>query len=112
MSRKRILILNGVDMRILFEDCDVDKAEDRTLPSNAFVVEYKVDDVSKYDIAAAGKQSEIFDHYYDKFKKGFVTMRQTEGRAIQNSGAQRHPNPKRRSDFQKAEKIFAKIFGS
>ena len=80
MSRKRILILNGVDMRILFEDCDVDKAEDRTLPSNAFVVEYKVDDVSKYDIAAAGKQSEIFDHYYDKFKKGFVTMRQTEGR--------------------------------
>ena len=67
-------------MRILFEDCDVDKAEDRTLPSNAFVVEYKVDDVSKYDIAAAGKQSEIFDHNYDKYKKGFVTMNQTEGR--------------------------------
>ena len=40
-------------MRILFEDCDVDKAEDRTLPNNAFVVEYKVDNVSKYDIAAA-----------------------------------------------------------
>ena len=42
-------------MKILFEDCDVDKAEDRTLPNNAFVVEYKVDDVSKYDIAAAAK---------------------------------------------------------
>ena len=37
-------------MKILFEDCDVDKAEDRTLPNNAFVVEYKVDNVSKYDI--------------------------------------------------------------
>ena len=80
MSRKRILILNGVDMRILFEDCDVDKAEDRTLPNNAFVVEYKVDNVSKYDIAAAAKQSEIFDYYYDKFKKDFVTMKQAEGR--------------------------------
>lgn len=68
-------------MRILFENCDVDKAEDRTLPNNAFIVEYKVEDVSQYDIALAAKQSEIFDYYYDKFKKGFVTMRQTEGRA-------------------------------
>ena len=67
-------------MKILFEDCDVDKAEDRSLPNNAFVVEYKVDNVSKYDIAAAAKQSEIFDHYYDKYKKDFVTMNQTEGR--------------------------------
>tara|TARA_B100001094_G_scaffold11860_1_gene10522 strand:- start:158 stop:430 length:273 start_codon:yes stop_codon:yes gene_type:complete len=74
-------MFNGVDMRILFENCDVDKAEDRTLPNNAFVVEYKVEDVSQYDIALAAKQSEIFDYYYDKFKKDFVTMRQTEGRA-------------------------------
>ena len=83
-------------MRILFEDCDVDKAEDRTLPSNAFVVEYKVDDVSKYDIAAAGKQSEIFDHYYDKFKKSFVTMRQTEGRANQKLWGTKAPESKKK----------------
>ena len=98
-------------MRILFEDCDVDKAEDRTLPSNAFVVEYKVDDVSKYDIAAAGKQSEIFDHYYDKFKKGFVTMRGRQRVELtQNSGVQRHLNPKRRSDFPKDGKNFRQNF--
>jgi len=69
-------------MKILFENCDLEKAEDRNLPSNSFLVEYKSDesDSSLYDIAAAGKQSEIFDHYYDKYKKGFVTMKQTEGR--------------------------------
>ena len=69
-------------MKILFENCDPEKAEDRGLPSNSFLVEYKVDEgaVSSYDIAAAAKQVEIFDHYYDRYKNGFVTMNQTEGR--------------------------------
>ena len=69
-------------MKILFENCDPDKANDRELPNNSFLVEYKVDGdaASSYDIAAAAKQSEIFDHYYDRYKKGFVTMNQTEGR--------------------------------
>ena len=67
-------------MKVLFEDCGEEPAEDRTLPNNSFLVEYKVDGVSHYDIAAAAKQVEIFDHYYDKYKKGFVTMKQTEGR--------------------------------
>ena len=69
-------------MKILFENCDPERAEDRELPNNSFLVEYKVDGgaASSYDIVAAAKQSEIFDHYYDKYKKGFVTMKQTEGR--------------------------------
>ena len=69
-------------MKILFENCDPERAEDRELPNNSFLVEYKVDGgaTSSYDIAAAAKQSEIFDHYYDKFKKDFVTMKQAEGR--------------------------------
>ena len=32
------------------------------------------------DLVAAAKQSEIFDNYYDKYKKDFVTMQQSEGR--------------------------------
>ena len=67
-------------MKILFENCDPDKAEDKTLPNNAFLVEYKSEDTTCYDIAVAAKQSEIFDHYYDKYKSGFVTMKQAEGR--------------------------------
>ena len=85
-------------MKILFENCDPDKAEDRTLPNNSFLVEYKVDDgaVSSYDIAAAAKQSEIFDHYYDKYKKGFVTMNQTEGRINPKLYGVKAPETKKR----------------
>ena len=67
-------------MKILFENCDPQKAEDRELPNNSFIIEYNNGGAICYDIAAAAKQSEIFDHYYDKYKKGFVTMKQTEGR--------------------------------
>ena len=85
-------------MKILFENCDPDKAEDRTLPNNSFLVEYKVDEgaVSSYDIAAAAKQSEIFDHYYDKYKKGFVTMKQTEGRINPKLYGNKPPETKKR----------------
>ena len=30
-------------MKILFENCDPERAEDRELPNNSFLVEYKVD---------------------------------------------------------------------
>lgn len=85
-------------MKILFENCDRDKAQDRTLPNNAFLIEYKVDEgaASSYDIALGAKQSEIFDYYYDKYKKGFVTMNQTEGRANPKLYGNKPPETKRR----------------
>jgi len=85
-------------MKILFENCDPDKANDRELPNNSFLVEYKVDGgvASSYDIAAAAKQSEIFDHYYDKYKKGFVTMNQTEGRINPKLYGVKAPETKKR----------------
>ena len=72
----------GKGCKIIHRDCDPSLCEDRSLPYTAFMIEYKVDEdaVISYDIAAAAKQSEIFDHYYDRYKKGFVTMNQTEGR--------------------------------
>ena len=85
-------------MKILFENCDPDQAKDRELPNNAFLIEYKVDGgaASSYDIAAAAKQSEIFDHYYDKYKKGFVTMNQTEGRINPKLYGVKAPETKKR----------------
>ena len=70
-------------MKILFENCDPERAEDRELPNNSFLVEYKVDDgaTSSYDIAVAAKQSEIFDHYYDKYKKDLINIVQSKGTA-------------------------------
>ena len=85
-------------MKILFENCDPDKAQDRGLPCNAFLVEYKVEEgaASSYDIAAAAKQSEIFDHYWDKYRKGFVTMNQTEGRVNPKLYGAKTPETKKR----------------
>jgi len=67
-------------MKILFEDCDPTQAEDRTLPYTTYMVEYKKDGESHYDIAMSNKRVEIFDHYWDKYRNDFVTMNQTEGR--------------------------------
>ena len=49
---------------ILHEKCEIDKAEDKKLPSDSFLVSYKVEDEIKYDVTRAGTQLELFDHYY------------------------------------------------
>jgi hypothetical protein len=67
-------------LRILYEDCDPDKALDRSLPYTAYLIEYKKDGESHYDVALGKKQVEIFDHYWDKYRDNFVTMKQSEGR--------------------------------
>ena len=67
-------------MRILYEDCDPDKALDRSLPYTAYLIEYKKDVESHYDVALGKKQVEIFDHYWDKYRENFVNMKQSEGR--------------------------------
>ena len=67
-------------MRILYEDCDPDKALDKSLPYTAYLIEYKKDGESHYDVAIGKKRVEIFDHYWDKYRDDFVTMKQSEGR--------------------------------
>jgi hypothetical protein len=44
------------------------------------MIEYKEGGLSKFDIASGAKQVDIFDDYYDKYGRDFVTMTQTEGR--------------------------------
>ena len=83
-------------LKILHEDCDPSLALDKSLPYTAYIIEYLVDDISHYDIAVGNKVSEMFDHYYDKHKKDFVTITQTEGRANPKLwGAQQATPPKK-----------------
>ncbi len=67
-------------VKILREKCTVDDAQDRSLPYSAYLVEYKVDEKPTFDIAIAGKAVELFDYYYDLYKKDFVKFTQSEGR--------------------------------
>ena len=71
-------------MNVIHEKCDPKEAENRDLPYTAYLVEYKVEGNPTYDIAMGDSQVEIFDTYYDKYKKDLVGFKQTEGRMRPN----------------------------
>ena len=55
-------------IRLIFEKCPKDEANDKKLPSDSFVVSYNEKDELKYDIVRASAQVDVFDAYYDKYK--------------------------------------------
>tara|TARA_B100000073_G_C23459715_1_gene462858 strand:+ start:206 stop:481 length:276 start_codon:yes stop_codon:yes gene_type:complete len=67
-------------MRVLAEDCDPSVSDDKSLPTDAFMVEYIVEGLSKFDLVRSGKKVDIFDEYYDKYKKNLINITQAEGR--------------------------------
>ena len=71
-------------MKVIHEKCDPKVAEDRELPYTAYLVEYMVEGKPTYDVTMGDSQVEIFDTYYDKYKKDFVGFKQTEGRMRPN----------------------------
>ena len=70
-------------IRVLHEKCEIDKADDKKLPTDSYLVSYKEKEELKYDVTRAGSQLELFDHYYDTYKnvqgiswtKGIVSPR-------------------------------------
>ena len=86
-------------MKVIHEKCDPKLADDRKLPYTAYLVEYKVEGNSTYDIVMGDSQVEVFDNYYDKYKKDFVGFKQTEGRQrpnLYNSATATPPQRKKR----------------
>ena len=94
-------------MKIIHEDCDVGVATDKTLPYTAYLVEYvkeeqddkKTTTRTAYDLVMAGKQVEIFDHYYDKYKsvEGIVwTQGVVSPRSFDNVNPQKPAKRKRK----------------
>tara|TARA_A100001201_G_scaffold65189_1_gene61286 strand:+ start:2721 stop:2975 length:255 start_codon:yes stop_codon:yes gene_type:complete len=67
-------------MKVLHEDCDPTLADDKSLPTSAFLVEYIQGETTHYDIVSSGKKVDIFDYYYDRYKKDLVNITQAEGR--------------------------------
>ena len=81
------MIMTDDKIKLLFEKCTPDKANDKKLPSDSFVVSYEEDKELKYDIIRAAAQVDVFDAYYDKYKnvksiqwtKGIVHPRTYDG---------------------------------
>ncbi|AOV60138.1 hypothetical protein P29A0810_202 [Synechococcus phage S-CAM8] len=67
-------------VKMVHKDCDPSLIEDRSLPYTTYMVEYLQDGVTKFDIVSSSKRVDIFDQYWDLYKKDFVNMTQTEGR--------------------------------
>ena len=84
-------------MKVLKQNCDPKDALDKSLPYTAFLVEYKLDNKLVYDLAITGKASDLFDYYYDLYKKDFVKFTQSEGRVnpkLWNDPTQKKPKRK------------------
>lgn len=66
-------------MKIIYQNCDPELANDRSLPHTAYLVEYDDGSGVCYDVAVASKRVEIFDYYWDKYRN-VISMKQSEGR--------------------------------
>jgi len=81
-------------MRVIHEKCDPKLADDRQLPYTAYLIQYEVEGKIEHDIAMGSRAVDIFDHYYDKYKKGFKWLKQTGGTVRPNLW--NAPAPKRK----------------
>ncbi len=81
---------------IIQEKCDPKAADDKKLPNNAYLIQYEVEGKVVHDIAMAQKAVDIFDQYYDKYKKGFKWLKQAGGQLRPNLWNQQAPPRKKR----------------
>jgi len=58
--------------QILLEKTTIEQAKDKTFPTDARLVWYKVDGVEYIDLTRCRKTVELFDMYYDKYGAGSV----------------------------------------
>ena len=89
---------------VIHGDCDPTLANDTKLPYTAYIVEYMIEGRIAYDIVQSTSQVEIFDEYYDKYKKDFKTMKQTEGRVNPTLWNNTTPTPAKAKPPRKGKK--------
>ena len=58
--------------QVVLEKTTYDKANDKTLPSDAFNVTYLVEGKEYLDVTRSEKMANVFDRYYDKYGAGSV----------------------------------------
>ena len=94
-----------MSVNVIAEKCDPKAAEDKTLPYTAYLIQYEHEGKVQHDIAMGQKAVDIFDHYYDKYKKGFKWLKQSGGTQKPNLWNNKPPQrkKKKRSSAQPPE---------
>ena len=85
-----------MSITVIAEKCDPKAADDKTLPYTAYLIQYEHEGKVEHDIAMGQKAVDIFDHYYDKYKKGFKWLKQSNGTQKPNLWNQQAPKRKRK----------------
>tara|TARA_B100000686_G_C16645909_1_gene892776 strand:- start:227 stop:541 length:315 start_codon:yes stop_codon:yes gene_type:complete len=80
LTEDQIVTINeaGMGCSIIKTGCTPDAANDKTLPTNAYLLELKKDGETWFDIVM-GESVGIFDTYYDLFGNVMQKMSYTKG---------------------------------
>ena len=57
---------------LIKENCNQEEMKDKSLPSDAYIVTYKIGDAVRNDLVRCHGRVNIFDMYYDKFGSGSI----------------------------------------
>ena len=85
-----------MSVRILHQNCDPSLADDKSLPYTAYLVEYDDENSVCYDIVICNKKTDIFDHYWDRYREGLIGFKQTEGRVNPKLWGSQQPTKKKK----------------
>jgi len=82
--------------QVLLENTSLEKAQDKTHPTDAFLVWYNVDGKELLDVTRSGKKVNIFDMYYDKYGKDLKRIEHGYGTISPNLWGNKPPEKKKR----------------
>ena len=85
-----------MSITVIHEKCDLEKDNNTKLPYTAYLIQYEVEGKLEHDIAMGDSQVELFDNYYDKYKKGLKWLKQTSGTVRPNLWNNKPPQRKKK----------------
>ena len=82
--------------QVLLENTSLEKAKDKSFPSDAYLVWYNVEGNETLDVTRSAKKSNIFDMYYDKYRKDLKRIEYGSGTINPTQWGYNKPEKKRR----------------
>ena len=82
--------------QVLLENTSLEKAKDKSFPSDAYLVWYNVDGSELLDLTRSAKKANIFDMYYDKYRKDLKRIEYGSGTINPTQWGYNKPEKKRR----------------
>ena len=81
---------------IVLKNTTLEKADDKTFPTDAYQVWYNVDGKELLDVTRSAKQSNVFDMYYDQYKGNLKRIEYGKGTVNPSTWGYKEPPKKKR----------------